>query len=67
MFPSLLLAARATSRDGEMTMDRESSRAEFTLLDLVLAVQDEAGSDREVVATLAHLLDSDSDEPAVSH
>ena len=48
-------------------MDRESSRAQLTLLDLIVAVQDEAESDREVVATLGHLLDSDSDEPAVSH
>ena len=37
-------------------MEREASREEFTLLDLVHAVQDEADDDREVVATLVHLL-----------
>ena len=37
-------------------MEREPSREEFTLLDLVQAVQDEANDDREVVATLTHLL-----------
>ena len=37
-------------------MERSASHTELTLLDLVQAVQDEANDDREVVATLAHLL-----------
>ena len=37
-------------------MEREASREELTLLDVVHAVQDEANDDREVVATLTHLL-----------
>jgi len=40
---------------GEM-MARESSREKFMLLDLIHAIQDEAKDDREVVATLQHLL-----------
>lgn len=37
-------------------MERSASHTELTLLDLVQAVQDEANDDREVVATLTHLL-----------
>jgi len=37
-------------------MEREASREEFTLLDVVYAVQDEANDDGEVIATLTHLL-----------
>jgi hypothetical protein len=42
-------------------MERESPREELTLLDLIRAVQDEAQDDREVVATLKHLLDPRGD------
>ena len=42
-------------------MERESVREELTLLDLVRAIQDEAENDREVVATLQHLLDPRGD------
>ena len=42
-------------------MERESTREELTLLDLVRAVQDEAEDDHEVVATLKHLLDPRAD------
>lgn len=42
-------------------MERESIREELTLFDLVRAVQDEAEDDREVLATLRHLLDPPGD------
>ena len=38
-------------------MSRELSRDRFTLLDVILAVQDEAKDDREALAALMHLLD----------
>ena len=38
-------------------MSRELLRDRFTLLDVILAVQDEAKDDREAVAALTHLLD----------
>jgi hypothetical protein len=44
-------------------MEREAWQVEFSLLDLVQAVQDEANDDGEVVATLVHLL-AERCEPA---
>jgi hypothetical protein len=38
-------------------MDFEATKEAITLLDLIHAVQDESENDREVVATLSHLLD----------
>ena len=38
-------------------MHSELTRDRFTLLDVILAVQDEANDDREAVAALMHLLD----------
>jgi hypothetical protein len=38
-------------------MDFESTKEAITLLDLIHVVQDESENDREVVATLSHLLD----------
>jgi len=45
-------------------MDWDSAQEEITLLDLIHAVQDEAENDREVVATLRHLLDPRSERDA---
>ncbi len=39
-------------------MHRELTRDRFSLLDVILAVQEEAKDDREVVAALMHLLRS---------
>lgn len=41
-------------------MDSQSPE-EITLLDLIHAIQDEAENDREVVATLEHLLEQRSE------
>ena len=38
-------------------MHRDPTRDRFTLLDVILAVQDEVVDDREAVAALMHLLD----------
>ena len=51
------LAARTESRAAAPCRTRRSA-AEFTLLELIQAIADETDDDREIVATVIHLLAS---------